>query len=346
MSNIPIDVYATGSAASGSLAFSVSELADITAGTLALGNATTGNIVLGNTGDALSFASVNTLQVISGTGSISEPAASLTVGTLTGSAASSVLISSTLNAIATLGSFSSGGVLGLDDGQALTVTGPVTSASYLYLATASASGSITLAGAVTAPTVSLTTSGGIAQTGGSIAASTLELSGASISLTQPGNAIADIGFLTSANGATLVDSTGFTINGTFQLDSGTASLTAGGSITELAGGMVIVPTLTGSATALSFTQSGNTIATLAGFTTSTGFTLADGVALTVSGPVTDGASIVLSSIGTLTLAANVTAPSVALHAVTATGSLALYNRGDIVLSAGTLGGAGDHRTSR
>jgi hypothetical protein len=288
----------------------------------------------------LSFTGISTLQLVSG-GSITQGVSnSLTIGaggagTLTGSAGSAVSLLGTNNLIGAIGSFSSNGGFALIDAGSIAITGP-------------------LADAAPGALVSLASGGAISETvGGSISGGTLTLSGTTITLGQP-NTVADLGNVTATTSFTFADSTGLiviglidppdvsmTIAGPLTINTlilgGAVSLLVGGTISEGPGGGVFATTLSGSATLASFAGLDNTVTMLGSFSTTSGFTLNDGRALTVSGPVTDGASVALTSIGTLTLAGNITAPIVSLTATNSNGTAAA--RGDIVATAGTIAGS-------
>ena len=209
-------------------------MGQINTATLQLGSYTTGSIVLGNTGDALAFPAITTLQLLT-SGSINQgTGSSLSIGpggsgTLAGYAAGAVALPSSGNLIGSIGGsfgFVTGGTLLLVDGEALSLSGYV-EATDLYL-------------------------------------------------------------------------------------------TVAGSVTEN-GGSLLVASLQGSATSATFNSGNDYIPTLGSFTTSSGFTLIDTTGLTVTGPVTDGVSISLTSMGSLAANGNIVAPNVSLTAITVLG---------------------------
>ena len=271
---------------------------------------------------------VATGAITEGTGGV------LTATTLSGSAASAILGNS--NGIGTLGSFTTTTGLTLVNGQALTVSGPVTDGQSVAL---SSTGVLTVAGNVTAPAVSLisvnglSVTGGIAQTAGTIAGST------SVSLTSPGtinqtggtiatgsltgsstgtttlgstgNAVATLAGFSSAGGFSLVDGGAMTVtgpltdstavtlntagalalNGTVQ--TGALSLTTSGAISQ-PGGSITATSLTGSGAGVTLGATGNSIATLLGFTSTGPFALTDSIPLSIAGAVATGAGQTLT----------------------------------------------------
>ena len=168
----------------------------VTAQTLQLGTPTGGPVTIAT---GLDLTGITTLDLQS-SGAITETSAgSVDVGTLTGQGAS--LAFNGQNEVATLGAFSTTGPLSLSNAQALTVTGPVTAGTAVDLSVVTG---LTLAGNITASTISLAstdavtqTEGGtpfavpspISQTGGTITGTTIAIvSGDTLSLT--GGAIA------------------------------------------------------------------------------------------------------------------------------------------------------------
>ncbi len=176
-------------------------------------------------------------------------------------------------------------------------------------------------------------------------------------LLRDGRSLAVVGPVAPAN-ATLDITGDLALNST--VTGNAVTLIATGAITEGSGGGVIATTLTGSAVS-ALLGTGNQVGTLAGFATNAGFTLADRTGLTVSGPVTDGTSVSLSTLGSLTVAGDITAPNTTLAAsrgfilqtagtVTASNQLTLTSAGTISqtgggLSAGTLTGSSNGATT-
>ena len=374
----------------------------VSAATLTIGTATGGPV--GITG-ALNLSAVSVLDLESA-GAISETGAgAIRVNTLTGHGASATLGGG--NLIRTLGGFVTTTGLLLSDSQELAVTGPVTDGQSVSL---TAVGGISVSGTVTAPVVmltatsdggvpgginqsagvitastslTLTATGDVGQTGGTIVAGTLSGSaGGAASLGSLGNTVTTLGGFATTGDFLLYDDRSLTVSapvdpntvtlsvvGSLTLNSsvtgGTVDLIATGPIIEGTGGQVIAGTLIGSANAASLGGT-NLVGTLGSFTTVAGLALADAEALTVAGPVTDGQSIALSVTGSLGLSGSVTAPGVTLvsnsgpsmpggiyqtgGAVTGSTTLTLTSSGVIgqtggTVTAGTLNGSSAGATS-
>ena len=331
----------------------------VTAGTLVVGSATGGPIVIAG---ALNLSTVSTLDLESGSTITEMGAGAVRVGTLIGSGASAKLGGG--NVVGVLGGFTTTGGFALTNGQALTVGGPVKDGASVSIV---ATGGLTLGGSVTAPLVSLTASGAIAEAGGSIVAGTLTgSSGGTTSLGNPGNAVATLGAFSSVGGFALTDGTGlvvtgpvadatsvaFSAGGALSLNgvvrTGGLSLVATGAIAEGSGGVVTAGTLTGSGVSASLNNP-NAVGTLGAFATTGGFALANAQALTVTGPLSDGVSVAIGAAGPITLSGAVTAPVVLLAssgrgaailqtggAVSASGSVSLTSSGGIGQSGGTI----------
>ena len=349
-----IDVFASGTAMPGTLAFDMSETAQITTATLSFGSPTTGNIILGNTGDALAFPNVSTLQLISGTGSITQTgSASLSIGggdgTLTGSTSlGAVGLTGTGNLVGVLGSFSAqGGPFALTDSEALSVLGPVVGPT-IELTTSA--GGITLGNAsVSANVLQLNSAGTISQTG-SIFAGMLQGSATNAYFTSSYNQISQLGSFTTPGTLAVTTFVGdLTVSGPVIADTGLAltnnlgalvftgnvtapqvALVAVGGIVQTGGGLFVTGTLTGSGGSnnVSLPSTTNMVANLGSFAGAV--TLTDGEALTVTGPVTStnlGALILTTTTGDLTLAGNLVGPTI------------LHSAGAIVQNSGSISGA-------
>ena len=94
-----------------------------------------------------------------------------------------------------MASFSSTGGFSLVDGRALTVAGPVTDGTSVTLNTA---GALALNGTLNTGALSLTATGAITQSGGSIAATSLAGSGAGVTLNAAGNSITTLACVSAA----------------------------------------------------------------------------------------------------------------------------------------------------
>ncbi len=310
----------------------------VTATTLTLGTPTGGPVTIAG---AFNLANVSTLNLQS-SGAVSEiGAGAVAVPTLTGNAATATLNGA--NQIGTLGAFTTTGAFALTDAQALAVAGPLAASS----ATLSVAGNLTFSGSVTAPTqLALGVSGAVTQTGGIIRTGLLTGNAASLSLTNPANAVTNLGPFLTTGDFTLFDGTSLTVVG--MVDPGnvtmnvlgnlainapvtgtTVSLTATGVITESTGGLITAATLAGSAQSIAL-QSANQIATLGDVSARTNLAVNDTQALSVNGAITAGSSLALTTSGSLNLAGAVAAPAVNL---TATGSI-VETGGS--LTAGTL----------
>ena len=157
-------------------------------------------------------------------------------------------------------------VIGAAAGTAISVTGSASAAGTMTLLASDAAGGIALSGAIKANVLDLSAGiGGVSQSGGSIAASTLQSAtgvAGLVSLDQAGNAIARLGnFAVSGGGFVLRDSIALDVTGTVSANSvalrssaavakaltvsGTLSATADANLlaTDAAGGIVLSGTL-------------------------------------------------------------------------------------------------------
>ncbi len=340
----------------------------VNAGTIALGNAATGTITLGNGGllDLLS-GGVSTLQV---NGAAVQETGAIRVGTLSGALGGDLTLPGP-NEIVTLGSFTStAGSLTLVEGsgQNLSITGPVT-ATGGGASSINAPGGITVGGNVDASALALvggpisqsagtltasstlTLSGGpISQSGGIINATTLTGSGGPVSLVSA-NTITNLGNFTSGD-FTLTEAAGQTVSIVGTVSAQSVTLNTGAFVEN--GGIISAATLAASGGSLQLLGA-NQINTLGSIATSGGVALTEaaGQVLTVSGPVTDPNNIALTAPGGIVVAGSLGASIVSLTggAITQTGGtisapfLLVLNGGPItqtggVISAGTLSGAG------
>ncbi|MBV9734483.1 MAG: filamentous hemagglutinin N-terminal domain-containing protein [Acidisphaera sp.] len=364
--NAPLLVFASGAANATGLSLRASNLASyVTTSTLQLGSATTGNITLGNTGDAITIPGsvANTLALVTDATGVVTEGGPLTVGALTGNAGSVAL--GNANLVGTLGNFASTNGFSLTNAQSLSVTGTVTGGTGVTLAVST--GGLMVASSISASSVRLTDSdtsasgGSIVQTGGTISASTSLYLSAPKAITQSGgeviagtlgiggdptvtltganNTIGHLAGVLAANLA-LTDQSGVSITGFVDV-GGTASLVSQGTIGEGTTYGLFAGTLTGSAAAVVLPNADNEVATLGDFHSTGGFTLANSGSLTVAGSVSDGVGISLLEHGTLALAGTLGAPSISLVAHNATifndfGSLVVP--GVISQTAGAISG--------
>ena len=230
--------------------------------------------------------------------------------TLAGSGGSLVSLAGT---IGTLGGFTAGGTMTLDDAGALAVTGPVSVASVLTLDAV----------------------GGIAGTG-AVDAGTLNAVAPSLALTGA-NSIATLGSLAIAGGATLNDDAPLTIAG--PVSAAILALGDAGAIIET--GAIDVGTLASFGTIggdVALTGN-NTIAALGDFAAAGNATLTDTAPLTIAGAVDIGGLLELGDPGAITETGSIAAATLASDG-TIGGNVALTGANHI----GTLAGfaaAGD-----
>ena len=341
----------------------------VNAGTIALGNAATGAITLGN-GAILDLLSggVSSLQV---NGASVQENGAIRVGTLTGALGGDLTLPGQ-NQIGTLGSFTStNGSLTLVEatGQNLNITGPV-NATAGGASSITAPGGLTVGGNLDVSSLSLvggsisqsagtltaagtlTLSGGpISQSGGIINATTLNGSGGPVSLVST-NTISNLGAFAGSGGFTLTEAAGQTLSIVGPVSAQAVTLNDGVFVEN--GGIISAVTLAGSGGSLQL-GGANRINTLGPIATSGGVALneAAGQVLTVSGPVTDPNAIALTAPGGIVVAGSLGAPDVSLTggAITQTGGtitaqfmLALtggpITQSGGIISTGTLRGAG------
>ena len=281
---------------------SFSATAPVTADRLVLGSATGGPVAI--TG-AFNLASVPVLELRSA-GAITESGAgALLVGTLAGSGASAALGGA--NQVGTLEAFAVGGAFVLNNAQGFTVAGPVVAGS----AALTVAGDLVLAGPVTTNALSLAVSGAVVQTAGAVTASRLTGSAASVALTAPGNAVAELGGFGTGGAFALTTATGLVVSGPLTAAgaglsaggdlvlagpvavSGGLSLVAAGAVSQ-PGGAVVAASLIGSAAGVSLGSSSNRVGALGAFASSSDFALVDAVPLTVAGAVSAGSGRTLS----------------------------------------------------
>ncbi|HEY1936194.1 MAG TPA: filamentous hemagglutinin N-terminal domain-containing protein [Acetobacteraceae bacterium] len=340
--------FGGASAPSGTLLVDTTLLGDISTGTggglLRIGNFTGGSITAGNISfDGavnLGAAVASTLEVDSA-GSISEIASiALTVGTLTGTASSSVALLGTSDSIGTLGSFAAGtGAFTLvDNGNTgnLSVTGPVTG-SNVTISDAN-TGTISVSGSIGATTslVLAAGKGGIALSASEIlSGATVDLSAANGGVTQAaGGTISATTILQSTSGVTgTVDLIG-TANtiasvGAFAVTSGDFTLVGTGSVG-----------LAGLLTATNISVSVPTITATGSIGATTDLVLSaggGGIALN-SGHILTGATVDLSASGggvTQTAAGTISA-TVLQSTSKVAGGVALLNNTNTITDLGPL----------
>ncbi|HWO57677.1 MAG TPA: filamentous hemagglutinin N-terminal domain-containing protein, partial [bacterium] len=194
-----------------------------------------------------------TTSLNSTAGLINQTGGTVTAGTLTGSAATSVNLGTV--AATNLGAFSAGTTLTLVDAGGLNVTGAVgggtgltsitTDSGNLAITTGSVagngvtlvtttSGNIALGGNVNAGagTATLTSAGNISQSAGTLTAATL--TGSSAGTTSLGTtALTNLGAFTSSGGFTLADAGGLTVTGAITDTAGPMSISTTGGALDL-----------------------------------------------------------------------------------------------------------------
>jgi filamentous hemagglutinin family protein len=158
------------------LSLTQADLDQIQTGTLQFGSVQSGAILIGNAGDTIDLVGqAGTLDLISAA-AITENGI-LAVASLEGQAQSANF--GNQNLVNTLDGFATQTGFTLDNGQNLTVLGPVTDGASVTL---NVVGNLTLSGDITAPDIALTGSTAIAQTAGTVdAAQVLTLGGGSVS---------------------------------------------------------------------------------------------------------------------------------------------------------------------
>jgi filamentous hemagglutinin family protein len=333
-------------ASNGILQYLTGTLIDSTGGNLSLtadGGASTGFGGIATTG--ISFA--GTLAAASGTvtlvakaGDVTEAASGqLLAGALTSSSTSASGITgqslfnvASGNVVGTVLSFATGGDFILEDDVSPTVNGPLTAGGSIAIFGANGGGTIgdiVLLGDVDAKggTLSLYSSGGIVQQGGTAQGATglsfaagngiiqfsgdapaVLLSGGTLSLVAAGagNTTASG---TVVGGVTALSTNGIVLSGT--LTAPTVSLVAdAGSITGTASATVSATTLTGSASGTTALTGANIVATLGSFT-SAGFTFTDTAGLTLADPLDAGPEATITA-ASLTVPGTITAATVNL----------------------------------
>ncbi|MBV9784123.1 MAG: filamentous hemagglutinin N-terminal domain-containing protein, partial [Acidisphaera sp.] len=296
----------------------------------------TGALTLAN-GGVFNAASV----AVASSGAFTETGNGAVIATALSGSASAVSLNGSGNQVGSLAGFiTTSGNFSLTDSTRLNVTAPVSVASGQTLSLFTdgltigpLGGSLTAAGSLSAPggTIQLApftantpvlvyNIGSAASTGLSIPAG--ELSSMSASTLQLGSATTS--GVTIGNAGDLITIAGSIAPTLAVLTNATGTVTEGGPLT--------VGTLTGTAGSLVFDYL-NQIGTLGSFTTNTGLALTNGTGLTVTGPLNDGQGItLLVNNGDLTLAGNLTAPTIGLYAVIGS----VTNAGNIVQTAGLI----------
>ncbi len=306
----PGSITETGSLATGSLTGSAGALELTGTNTIAtLGALSIANALLLQDATPLTIAgpvAAGTLA-LGDTGAITEPG-SINAATLAslGTIGGPVALTGT-NTIATLGSFSAGNTVALDDTAPLTIAGPFTAPD----ATIAAAG-LTVPGTITTDTLALLSAGAITATGPIDTATLRGRAGGILALTGA-NQIGTIASFTATGDATINDGAPLTLAGSFTAPNATitaAAIAIQGSIAlqnTLALGSPGSVTETGAITAQTLTSEGiiggsvaltgtNTIVALGDFAARNDIILLDTAPLTIAGTLS-AASATLGSAG-------------------------------------------------
>jgi filamentous hemagglutinin family protein len=329
-------VVAFGRASSGALnlggtadSFGLLGVGSVSAGTLVLGSisGSTPDFNTTSLGISQSVGSSGLTLALYSSGGISEAAlAGITAKLLEGSASGDVSLGG-VNAVTTLGGFTTTGSLAVTNAQSLLTTGAQSASTGLSLTVTGLGHTLGLGSTLSGTSVTLSSPGAIDQTAGKISATDLAAvsSAGSIGLGLGANAFGTITTINAATTATLNDGQGFAIAG--PVNGTSVSLTSAGTISQGTGGVITATSLTGSAAAAVALTATNEIGTLGAFTTSSGgFSLVDGGSLAVNGLVHADVG------GTAASPLLLEAPTLT---VTGTGSL-LFTGGVISLGTDTL----------
>ncbi|MDA8050392.1 MAG: hypothetical protein M0002_10355, partial [Rhodospirillales bacterium] len=288
----------------------VANTAAITATTLTIGAGNAGAITITN---AITFAGVSLLDLLSGDALTETNIDSLNVGTLAADVQSANLPGS--NAIGTLAAITATGGFAFDDTENLTLAGLLDAGS----ATAQLSD----------PNFPITEQAGLPA--GGITAGTLTGSATSATLNEA-NAIGTLGVITAPGGFTLNNPAGFVIAGNLDAGAATVLLTSTGAATEN-GGSITAGFLSGSL-ASAILGGANNIAAIGSFTARGGLNLTDGQALTISSALDIGTAAASFAISGGSLGET---GAGLLTAGTLSGSAALVSLANTTNVVGTLG---------
>lgn len=313
---------------------------------------TLGNFTLADGGSALNLSgplNVGASTVRLTAGSLSQTLSGIiTAGVLTGATTGRANLGVAANQVTLLSDFNSVGGFALADGRALVQAGVLADSVSITL---NPNGPLTLGGTLSAPTVTLASTGVITQTGGGITAGSLAVTDDTAALTQPGNSVAGLGAVNSDGAFTLVTNRSLTVTGPatafgpLRLDA-TGDIALNGNVTaptvELNvtnsvsqnSGVVTATTLSGSAAnAFVVNLGGNLIDTLGPLTAGTTIAIADARSLTVTGAI-DPPDMILNVTGDLAIANSITAGRLTLNV---TGNVTETTGGSI--DADSLAGA-------
>ena len=283
-----------------------------------------GNISLN--ADGLTLASVvnagSAVTLNSGAGVVEASGGAIDAPSLTtgGATVTGAVLLGGGNSIGMLSGLMASGDVLVNDAGPLSVTGGLTGANI----TLDAAG-LTFASDVATPgLLALASSGGVAQTAGTISAATLSSDGGTIAggvdIGLPGNAVQTISGFAAGGDVSLADAGTLSVAGPLSaanitlsaagiavdggITTGVLQLASSAGVSEGAAGQVTAATLTtGGATIAGdavLNMAGNRVGTLGGFAATGGLTLNNATDLTLAGPVTLGGTLALLDTGNIT----------------------------------------------
>ena len=283
-----------------------------------------GNISLN--ADGLTLASVvnagSAVTLNSGAGVVEASGGAIDAPSLTtgGATVTGAVLLGGGNSIGMLSGLMASGDVLVNDAGPLSVTGGLTGANI----TLDAAG-LTFASDVATPgLLALASSGGVAQTAGTISAATLSSDGGTIAggvdIGLPGNAVQTISGFAASGDVSLADAGTLNVAGPLSaanitlsaagiavdggITTGVLQLASSAGVSEGAAGQVTAATLTtGGATIAGdavLNMAGNRVGTLGGFAATGGLTLNNATDLTLAGPVTLGGTLALLDTGNIT----------------------------------------------
>ncbi len=283
-----------------------------------------GNISLN--ADGLTLASVvnagSAVTLNSGAGVVEASGGAIDAPSLTtgGATVTGAVLLGGGNSIGMLSGLMASGDVLVNDAGPLSVTGGLTGANI----TLDAAG-LTFASDVATPgLLALASSGGVAQTAGTISAATLSSDGGTIAggvdIGLPGNAVQTISGFAAGGDVSLADAGTLSVAGPLSaanitlsaagiavdggITTGVLQLASSAGVSEGAAGQVTAATLTtGGATIAGdavLNTAGNRVGTLGGFAVTGGLTLNNATDLTLAGPVTLGGTLALLDTGNIT----------------------------------------------
>ena len=244
-------------------------------------------------------------------GNVTLPSAKNLIGTLGGFTLGGNLLlqdAENLDIAGTVEGIGAGSSIDINDAKALSVSGTVMAPSV----TLSAVSSIDLFGAVDAATLlALGSNGSVLQTGGSISAGSLVSLGkigGNAMLASTSNAINELGAFSVGGELSLTDAGNLDITGTVLAPTELALGSVHGTISQT-GGNIVTPLLVSNGVIggdASLTSTGNNIGTLGAFNLGGSLLLTDAFGLDIAGPVAAGGNLLLADTGNLNIPGQVT----------------------------------------